>query len=133
MVTMTDLMPRVEKGAAWLDVNRPGWFDAINCDELNIESCSRCVLGQLFGSFDDGMARLVEGYDEWAYNPASGEHGFAAKQCDLPIDTPRDASKLFWRTLRECWMTAILARQFATLEAAQESPASVPVEAVCQR
>lgn len=37
----------IRKGTALLDREYPGWYDAINLDELALESASSCVLGQL--------------------------------------------------------------------------------------
>lgn len=46
---------RVARGAALLDVERPGWVDSIDLVTLNISSEARCVLGQVFGDFEHGM------------------------------------------------------------------------------
>jgi hypothetical protein len=44
---------RVAAGVAWLDENVPGWAERIDLEQLNLASCQRCVLGQLFGDFND--------------------------------------------------------------------------------
>lgn len=53
---------RVAAGAAFLDVNYPGWYNRINTDTLDIGWCDKCVLGQLYGrrvnSYDRGRASL---------------------------------------------------------------------------
>lgn len=44
---------RVAAGVAWLDENRSGWIDLVNLDTLDLSSCTLCVLGQLFGEYED--------------------------------------------------------------------------------
>lgn len=46
-------------GAAYLDDHDPGWHDRIDLDRLALVSCSRCVFGQLYGSYDAGEQVLV--------------------------------------------------------------------------
>lgn len=101
-LTMEMLMPRVEKGAAWLDANRPGWFDLVNLATLNIESvCGDCLVCQVTGeaSFCAALLEFGKDADE---NPSA--YGWAAKHAE---DAPA-----FWRTLRDCWVTVILERRF---------------------
>lgn len=52
---------RVAAGAAWLDGNQPGWVDRIDLERLDIGSCMRCVLGQLYGEYS--LAPLEVRYD----------------------------------------------------------------------
>jgi hypothetical protein len=44
---------RVAAGAAWLDANRPSWWQRINLDTLDLSLNCGCVLGQLDGDFWD--------------------------------------------------------------------------------
>lgn len=55
---------RCARGAALLDARRPGWADQINTEILDINSPSRCVLGQL-GGF--GKQRDALGLDSTAH------------------------------------------------------------------
>ena len=55
---------RVARGAALLDDRRPGWWRedrhrSIDLDELDIDDCTACVLGQLYRTPDPSL-----GYDE---------------------------------------------------------------------
>src|SRR5688500_4333809 len=117
--TMTDLMPRVEKGAAWLDANRPGWFTRVSLRTLQLEDGCRCVLGQVFGRHYCEVRERVS--PDWM---AVAAHGFAVYVG--PLDSDRDETPQFEcdpELLRECWVTAILARRFAASETPME-PAS---------
>lgn len=49
---------RVARGVARLDKYSPDWRDRINRDRLNMAESRDCVLGQLFGSFTEGLRRL---------------------------------------------------------------------------
>lgn len=45
------LAERVTRGAQLLDEIRPGWYEEINLDKLNMESTCNCIVGQLVGTF----------------------------------------------------------------------------------
>lgn len=49
---------RVLAGLDFLDRAVPGWDKKINLYKLDLSSCIRCVLGQLFGSYGDGEDAL---------------------------------------------------------------------------
>jgi len=51
---------RVKAGAEFLDSMEPGWHNRIDVDSFSIVSTTRCILGQLFMSFMDAEAVLVE-------------------------------------------------------------------------
>ncbi len=65
---------RVARGAAILDAHRPGWHSQIDAEFLDLSSCSECVLGQLFGAFEDGVAALGISVDFTLQEEA--QHGF---------------------------------------------------------
>jgi hypothetical protein len=44
---------RAKVGAEFLDARLPGWADKIT-HPVSIQSCTNCVLGQLFGHYDRG-------------------------------------------------------------------------------
>lgn len=46
---------RVKAGAEFLDRCRPGWAALIALDTLAMDECDRCIFGQLYGDFDDGL------------------------------------------------------------------------------
>ena len=45
---MTAVAESVARGAALLDEKLPGWDERIDLADLQLASCYRCVLGQLF-------------------------------------------------------------------------------------
>ena len=47
MTTTTTTRPEICEGVGFLDAEYPQWFDAINIADLDLESSSCCVLGQL--------------------------------------------------------------------------------------
>lgn len=55
---MTDYAAAVAAGIAKLDAEKPNWRDLINVDSLRLESCDVCVLGQVFGDYEDGKSYL---------------------------------------------------------------------------
>lgn len=62
MIDVNALRENVERGAAMLDGNRPGWWKRINLERLMLEDCHRCVLGQLTGDYGSGEADLLVGW-----------------------------------------------------------------------
>lgn len=46
---------RVKRGAELLDERFPKWFHGISVDSLQMGDCAKCILGQLYGRFHDGL------------------------------------------------------------------------------
>lgn len=92
---------RVEAGAAWLDLHRPGWWQQIDLAKLNVRHECRCVLGQLFGSYYRAPISLDEsctlGFD------ASGAIAVLDHDADEPgyaeMDDEFDALTAAWTAL----------------------------------
>ena len=70
---------RVRKGIDLLDRKIPGWRIQIDFDALDIGWSSKCVMGQLFGDFGDGIRELgladIGGY-EFGFASYGGREGF---------------------------------------------------------
>lgn len=61
---MTDYAAKVAAGVKVLDREVPNWRSKIDVDNLDLGSCSICILGQVFGDYNDGLNELnVDGYD----------------------------------------------------------------------
>lgn len=48
----------VQLGAAFLDGHVPGWEDRIDPERLDLGDGCDCILGQLYGRYEDGLAEL---------------------------------------------------------------------------
>jgi hypothetical protein len=55
-----ELAVRAAAGAALLDRHRPGWARRIDLDRLDLASAEDDVLGQLDGSFEEGLDALLD-------------------------------------------------------------------------
>ena len=106
MIARAEAEARVERGAALLDRERPGWQEDVDPFTLRIESCERCVLGQLYGDYTAGFSALtgpetqVPGWRQM--------HGFAINRGETEI--------AFW-VLTDAWIAAIAARRVPVTEA----------------
>lgn len=94
-MTQIEARERVERGAALLDRERPGWAQRIDCGALNIAYGCDCILGQLEGSYGAACARINGAQcDPWG-------HGFAADLNDWMAGCA---------TLQDAWIEAICDR-----------------------
>lgn len=96
------LRKRVYLGAEWLDEKRPGWWQSIDLDRLDISDCDRCVLGQVFGGFLVGVQKCgLLSY------PSLTDMGLAL---DYRYDGQRDD---YWAVVKDAWCEQILDRRIA--------------------
>ena len=77
---------RVLKGAAFLDTHAPGKLNSIDWTKLYLSSCTKCVLGFIYGHVRNGIAELGLNSEEMS------EYGFSDT---LPGGVLGEA----WRTL----------------------------------
>ena len=77
---MSDIEYRVAQGVALLDRVAPGWVDRINVDTLDVSHGGRCVLGQLYGLYTDGLGKLG------LTTQQAADHGFQTTVIDGPDD-----------------------------------------------
>lgn len=56
----------VREAAKKLDSVRPDWIQFIDFDTLDMNDCLNCVLGQVFGHYDEGIEAIF-GEAEWDY------------------------------------------------------------------
>lgn len=82
------LAERVQEGALLLDRELPGWYTKVNPDTLQMSSCTKCVLGQLYGSdntvgtgFDIGQeflfgedAEFTDQAEKFGFDAECGEY-----------------------------------------------------------
>lgn len=77
-----EVRERVARGAAALDRAFGGsraWRERIRLDDLAMEHCDQCILGQVFGDYFGGMERLVGSFSaSYAVYTVAYDHGFTA-------------------------------------------------------
>lgn len=99
---------RVKKGARLLDRVHAGWAERIEADRLAMESCDRCILGQLYGSYFDGWREAVSTLPHDERLVSSG-HGFTLTYEEQSYGTDSTVLRLF-AALADTWRAEIRAR-----------------------
>lgn len=103
MTTATIADP-VPLGALLLDIHAVGWARRIDQDELDLGSCSSCVLGQVYGEYSRGCVRL--GLSVLAGDAIA--HGF---ELGFPVGVPEGARRAAYAALADAWLVEIRARR----------------------
>lgn len=76
------ILARVKAGIALLEEKHgPDWVDLIDLPTLDLGSANRCVLGQAYGDYEYGLARL--GLDQTDHDESDEAiaHGFETDCC----------------------------------------------------
>ena len=110
---MTPVDERVTAGAAFLDVNDPGWWreDAepvIDLDRLNLRDGDDCVLGQRCPRARTLCNRYSAQFERLTGKNASAEHGWAIRHGFI---LPREKSRDEWADLTLAWHVLISERR----------------------
>jgi hypothetical protein len=82
-MTTTTAAMRVAAGAAVLDFVRPSWREELNLVDLDVMGLTTCPLGQLWGSYGNGLGAL--GHPNYATQEAEAyaiRHGFEVEGDD---------------------------------------------------
>ena len=75
--TNTVYRKHIARGMNLLEQKEPQWIERINVERLDINSYFDCVLGQVFGEFDEGVIKLELDLAGTANKTAtSWSHGF---------------------------------------------------------
>jgi hypothetical protein len=94
-------------GAALLDRVNPGWHERINLADLDMSSACQCVLGQLYGWYEDGMTAIgLDGETQLT-------HGFAGDPASNQF------SEKYWR-LDEQWVREVAHRLIWDVEKVEQ-------------
>lgn len=92
---------RAKRGAILLDGFKPGWFEKINLDTLQMDSLKDCILGQIYGDWDYGADAVGMNYDrssqEW--------NGFELTECEYDYFKAHTMEGL-----RNAWSAEVLDR-----------------------
>jgi hypothetical protein len=107
---MTTIDDRVAAGAAWLDANRPGWWQRINLATLDLGDPCRCVLGQDFGGFGKGVSAVGGDLARWMKTCAN--LGFYSSRDAAGTYVPTEIEREY-AALTAAWRTLITARRNA--------------------
>lgn len=91
---MSDTSPRIERGAALLDLSAPGWDKKIDLNILDLSHIRYCIIGQVYGDYYNGLATLDQGAET-----APAWHGFTVWGQEMYV------------TLTDKWREFILARR----------------------
>jgi hypothetical protein len=108
-----DLARRVAAGEAMLDRVRPGWRGRVAADAIAMESCDRCILAQVLGSYEAGYRSLLPSLTTRLH--AASEYGFT-----LPVAAQRgDRARALARfaALGDLWRRVLAARPLMPWEA----------------
>ncbi len=76
MMSMPMAPERAAAGATFLDEKRPDWFTLIDIEDLDIASSTRCICGQLYGQYQEGLLALnVEHPSELGFTIGESRQG----------------------------------------------------------
>lgn len=101
-----DYLMRVHRGAALLDLRRPGWAAKVALDRLAMDSCTECILGQLYGQYLHGRRKL--GLGNWS---ASADRGFALSPDDgVALGTDEGQKPIRFAALGALWRREVRSR-----------------------
>lgn len=105
----TEVDEVVSRGANWLDENHPGWTARINLDDLMMNNCTKCVIGQAIGNYYE-VIELASG-DSTEYGWAI-ENGFCAPDCwDADLGRyDQEAEARYYINLETRWTEEVWSR-----------------------
>lgn len=101
---MEDLKLAVKNGAYWLDENHPGWASKIELENLEMDDCENCIVGQAIGEYSS-TCRLAAGVDSYAGRMVwSVANGFDVPEAIMKgEDISLDRMYEQYRTLETLW------------------------------
>lgn len=105
---------RVEEGAKFLDKKVPDWATMLDLGALELGDCSQCVLGQLYGHYDNGVVALDITCEEYTTEPEqeSWRLGFEVGPYPGYQGSARDEEnqQAEYDALRDEWIVAVKKR-----------------------
>ena len=106
LVKTTTTTKRVQRGVALLDQECPGWRDQIRMGDLDMANTYNCVLGQVYGGYEQAVVALNH---KIATRRQRERHGFTLpkKVIMATITTDYEAWKREWNLLTVAWKGAI--------------------------
>jgi hypothetical protein len=107
MISQVDASARVARGAALLDVVRPGWFNRIDVGTLTLHDPCGCIVGQLAGHRGSCDNYTDEWIDLFGAN-GGDQHGVFVMYDGV------GSVRAAYQTLQDAWIEAIADRRFST-------------------
>jgi hypothetical protein len=101
----------VARGAAILDELRPGWYQDIDLEKLDLISSWHCVLGQLYGHFGEGLQATMT----YRYRDGWGVFGSASAFGFMPADGYQESRPILYELLKAEWTKVIIERRTNTI------------------
>ena len=111
---------RVAAGAALLDERKPGWWQQVETVQLETQSSSCCVLGQVFGRYSAGRRALGSSSLMGMDDHETVARGFAVTGDEGPVWKPETAE---YALLDAEWKRVISERQAALAATRTETSA----------
>lgn len=104
-----DLKLAVKQGAYFLDSYLPSWASAIRLDDLEMDDCASCIVGQAMGNYSTTLSEAsgCEMYSQAAYDWAV-EKGFDIPQEFFEISV--SYANQCYRELEELWTEQVRER-----------------------
>lgn len=121
-VSLAELRTRAERGARRMDTYDPNWVHRVNLSVLELVSTYRCVLGQCFGTYADGVDALnlvmPTVKDEDGEIPLTIDDEIVQLGFDLTFEEACNedgdvVNELSYADLTEAWRELIVARRDA--------------------
>jgi hypothetical protein len=113
--------PEVKRGAKLLDEIDPNWVEKIDIPELQMSMSCSCILGQVFGDYEDGLMKALEidlDDNRMSMRPADDEeaqrienHGFCLFDRSYGYSAIRGSDDPLWKVLEHTWIDLIKERQ----------------------
>lgn len=107
MITNDEARARVQRGAAHLDVVRPGWADRIDVGTLTLHDPCGCIVGQLCQGMD-----FIAGEEALGITAYEGAVPRGLDLSRLEMD-PGVERVLQFRPLQDAWIEAIADRRLS--------------------
>lgn len=88
---------RVAEGVNWMNQIQPGWEGWINPDHLDIGHCHNCIIGQVFGDYNEQSKHLLSDRQELDF----GFYKSTSATCS------KDQQEEYYEVLTDAWLDAI--------------------------
>lgn len=115
MIDYLEIDKFVSEGAQWMDENRPGWYERINLDELDMRRGDRCILGQIDGLYETSLTKMFGTSESKPAKVWAVEKGFNNRYIisDAATRYHYTNNMEYWYALRKAWEVQVQDRLIA--------------------